>query len=158
MWPVKGSSVSRPTSRRSLIDSAGDTTPRLSSCASHQPGLSFIISNPKFGTWQRYIFPDVEPITTVMDSPSGFYFRKHPSHFEASSFVKAKHFCFPRAKLSIRKTFCKTRIWGEVIKSKEGNAGIGLAHNSYHLMHQASEKDFKRNKEVANAPGLALCY
>jgi hypothetical protein len=25
-------------------------------------------------------------------------------------------------------------------------------------MHQASEKDFKRNKEVANATGLALCY
>ena len=41
---------------------------------------------------------------------------------------------------------------------KEGNAGIGLAHNSYHLVHKASEKDFKKNKEVANAPGLALCY
>ena len=26
------------------------------------------------------------------------------------------------------------------------------------LSNQASEKDFKRNKEVANAPGLALCY
>jgi hypothetical protein len=25
-------------------------------------------------------------------------------------------------------------------------------------MHQASEKDFKRVKEVANAPGLALVY
>jgi hypothetical protein len=25
-------------------------------------------------------------------------------------------------------------------------------------MHQASEKDFKRDKEVANALGLALCY
>jgi hypothetical protein len=25
-------------------------------------------------------------------------------------------------------------------------------------MHQASEKDFKNSKEVANAPGLALCY
>jgi hypothetical protein len=25
-------------------------------------------------------------------------------------------------------------------------------------MHQASEKDLKRNKEVANAPGLALFY
>jgi hypothetical protein len=29
-----------------------------------------------------------------------------------------------------------------VIKSEEGNAGIVLAINSYHLMHQASEKDF----------------
>jgi hypothetical protein len=26
---------------------------------------------------------------------------------------------------------------------KEGCATICLAHNSYHLMHQASEKDFK---------------
>jgi hypothetical protein len=35
---------------------------------------------------------------------------------------------------------------------------MGLAHNSYHLMHQESEKYFKRNKEVANASGLAFCY
>jgi hypothetical protein len=33
-----------------------------------------------------------------------------------------------------------------------------LEINSYHLMHQASEKEFKRIKEVANAPGLALVY
>jgi hypothetical protein len=33
-----------------------------------------------------------------------------------------------------------------------------LAINSYHLLHQASEKEFKRIKEVANAPGLALVY
>ena len=26
---------------------------------------------------------------------------------------------------------------------KEGNAATCLAHNSYHLMHHASEKDFK---------------
>ena len=26
---------------------------------------------------------------------------------------------------------------------KEGNAAICVAHNSYHLMHQASEKEFK---------------
>jgi hypothetical protein len=72
--------------------------------------------------------------------------------------VKTKHFSFSRAKLSIRKTFCKIGIQRKVIKSKEGNAGIVLAHKSYHLMHQASEKDSKRNKEVANALGLALCY
>jgi hypothetical protein len=72
--------------------------------------------------------------------------------------VKTKHFSFSRANLSIRKTFCKIGIQRKVIKFKEGNAGIVLAHNSYHLMHQASEKDFKRNKEVANAPWLALCY
>jgi hypothetical protein len=29
------------------------------------------------------------------------------------------------------------------MKPKEGNAATGLAHNSYHLMHQVSEKDFK---------------
>jgi hypothetical protein len=45
-----------------------------------------------------------------------------------------------------------------VSKFKEGNAGIVLAFNSYYLMHQASEKDFKRIKEAANAPGLALVY
>jgi hypothetical protein len=33
-----------------------------------------------------------------------------------------------------------------------------LAINSYHLMHQASEKDFKNIKEVANALGLAFVY
>jgi hypothetical protein len=39
---------------------------------------------------------------------------------------------------------------------KEGNAGIVLAINSYHLMHQVSEKDFKTSRRVANAPGLAF--
>jgi hypothetical protein len=157
MWPVKGSSVSRPKSTRSLIDSDGDTTPRLSSRASQPPGLSFNHFKPKvwylsevhlFRCWTHHGHDG---------STIKFYFQKHPSHFATLSFVKTKHF-FARAKLSIRKTFCKTKIWGEVIKSKEGNAGIGLAHNFYQLMHPASEKDFKRNKEVANAPGLALCY
>jgi hypothetical protein len=73
-------------------------------------------------------------------------------------FCKNKTFCFARARLSIGKTFCKIGIQRKVIKFKEGNAGIVLAHNSYHLMHQASEKDFKKDKEGANAPGLALCY
>jgi hypothetical protein len=73
-------------------------------------------------------------------------------------FCKNKPFCFARARLSIGKTFCKTGIQRKVIKFKEENAGIVLALNSYHLMHQASEKDLKRNKEVANAPGLALFY
>jgi hypothetical protein len=41
--PVKRSSIIKPTSTRSLIDSYGDTTLRLSSRASHPPGLSFII-------------------------------------------------------------------------------------------------------------------
>jgi hypothetical protein len=75
-----------------------------------------------------------------------FYFQKHPSHFATSSFCKNKTFCFARARLSIGKTFCETWIPRKVIKFKEGNAGIVLALNSYHLMHQASEKDFKRNQ------------
>jgi hypothetical protein len=29
-----------------------------------------------------------------MESPSSFVFEKHPTHFEASSFVKTKHFVF----------------------------------------------------------------
>jgi hypothetical protein len=37
MWPVKRSSIIKPTSTRSLIDSDGDTTPRLPSRASHPP-------------------------------------------------------------------------------------------------------------------------
>jgi hypothetical protein len=44
-----------------------------------------------------------------------------------------------------------------VNSSKEGNAAIGLTTNSYHLMHHLSDKEFKISKEVANAPGLALC-
>jgi hypothetical protein len=86
--------VIKPTSARSLIDSDGDTTPRLSSHASHPPGLSLIISNPKFGTCQRYILSDVEPIMAMMDPPSSFVFEKHPTHFATSSFVKTKHFVF----------------------------------------------------------------
>jgi hypothetical protein len=43
MWPVKRSSIIKPTSLRSLIDSDGDTTSRLPSRASHSPGLVFII-------------------------------------------------------------------------------------------------------------------
>jgi hypothetical protein len=67
-----------PTSRRSLIDSDGDTTPRLSSRASHPPDLSFINSNLNFGTWQRYIFTDVETIMAMMDPPSSFVFENIP--------------------------------------------------------------------------------
>jgi hypothetical protein len=66
--------IIKPTSTRSLIDADGDTTPRLSSCASHPPGLVLIIYNPKFGTWQRYIFSDVEPIMAMMDPPSNLFF------------------------------------------------------------------------------------
>jgi hypothetical protein len=33
---------------------------------------------PKFGTWQRYIFSDVEPIMAMMDPPSSFIFENIP--------------------------------------------------------------------------------
>jgi hypothetical protein len=52
----------------------------------------------------------------MMDPPSCFIFEyTHP--LEASSFVKTKYFVFSRAKLSIRKPFCKTGNQGKVIKS-----------------------------------------
>jgi hypothetical protein len=94
MWPVKGSSVSRPTSERSLIDSDGDTTPRLLSRASQPPGLSFIIFNPKFGTWQRYIFSDIEHIMAMMDPPSqNFLFENIPTHWSIT-FVLEQNILF----------------------------------------------------------------
>jgi hypothetical protein len=49
--------------------------------------VSALSFHPKFGTWQRYIFSDVEPIMTIMDPPSSFII------------------LFSRAKLSIRKAF-----------------------------------------------------
>jgi hypothetical protein len=74
MLQVKGSSIIKPTSRRSLIDLDEDTTPRLLSRASQPPGISFINFNPKFGTWKRYIFSDVEPIKAFDRSTIKFYF------------------------------------------------------------------------------------
>jgi hypothetical protein len=50
--------------------------------SSHPPDLSFIILNPKFGTCQRYIFSDVEPITAMMDPPSIFIFENIPAHLK----------------------------------------------------------------------------
>jgi hypothetical protein len=100
-----------------------------------------------------------------MLDPSWPWWIRHQVLFSTTSlplchiiFGKNKTFFFARARLSIIKTFYKTGIVRKVIKFKEGNAGIVLAINSYHLMHQASEKDFKRVKGVANAPGLALVY
>jgi hypothetical protein len=43
--------------------------------------------------------------------------------------------CFSKAGLSIKKPFNKTGNQGMVNSSKERNAAIDLAHNSYHLMH-----------------------
>jgi hypothetical protein len=55
--------------------------------------VSALSFNPKFGTWQRYIFSDVESITTMMDPPSSLLLKtSYP--LEASSFVETKHFVF----------------------------------------------------------------
>jgi hypothetical protein len=94
MWQAKRSSINRPTSVWSLIDSERDTTPRLPSRASQPPCLVFIIYNPKFGTWQRYIFSDVEPITAMMDSPSSLFFENFPSHMKHHLMFKTKHLVF----------------------------------------------------------------
>jgi hypothetical protein len=83
-----------PTSTEFLIDSDGDTTPRFSSRASHPPNLSFIISNPTFGTWQRYIFSDVEPIMAMMDPPSSFIFENIPFTVKHHLLFKNKTFVF----------------------------------------------------------------
>jgi hypothetical protein len=46
------------------------------------PVLALSFKNPKFGTWQRYIFSDVEPIMAMMDPPSSFIFENIPSHLK----------------------------------------------------------------------------
>jgi hypothetical protein len=116
MWLVKRSSVSRLTLTRSLSDSDRGTTSRLPSRTSHPPGLIFIIYNPKFGTCQRYIFSNVEPIMTMMDSPSSLFFENSPSHMKHHLCLK-RNILFSKARLSIRKLSSKTCI-------KEGNAAI----------------------------------
>jgi hypothetical protein len=93
----------------------------------------------------------------MMDPPSNFI-SKTSLPLCHIIFCKNKNLFFAKARLSIVKTFYKTGIQRRVIKFKEGNAEIVLSINSYHLMHQESEKDLKRIKEVTNAPGLAFVY
>jgi hypothetical protein len=143
MWPVKRSSIIKPTSVRSLIDSDEDTTPRLPSRASHPPGLVFINFKPKI-----WYLTEVHLVRCWTHhghdgSTIKFYFWKHPIPSQASSFVEIKTFLFSTKKLSTRKLFNKTSNQGRVNSSKEGNAAIGLAPNSYHLMHHSSDKEFK---------------
>jgi hypothetical protein len=71
----------------------------------------------------------------MMDPPSSFIFGNIPSTVKHHFFVLKQNICFSIAKLSIRKPFNKTSNQGMLNSSKEGNAIIGLAHNSYHLMH-----------------------
>jgi hypothetical protein len=49
---------------------------------------------PKFGTGQRYIYSNVEPITAMMDQPSSFIFENVPFHLKHHLLLKPKHFCF----------------------------------------------------------------
>jgi hypothetical protein len=156
MWPVKGSSVIKPTSTRSLTDTDGDTTPRLSSRASHPPGLSFNHFKPKVWYLSEVHLFRCWTCHGHDGSIIKFSFQKHPSHFATSSFCKNKTFCFARARLSIVTTFGKQGFQRKVIKFKEGIARIVLAFNSYHLMHQASEKDFKKNQGGGKCTGACL--
>jgi hypothetical protein len=71
----------------------------------------------------------------MMDPPSSFIFENIPSTVKHHLFVLKQNICFSKLGLSIRKPFNKTGDQGMVNSSKEGNAAIGLAHNSYHLMH-----------------------
>jgi hypothetical protein len=80
---------------------------------------------------------------SMMDPPSSFIFEKHPIHGEASPLVLKQNICFSKAGLSIIKPFNKIGNQGMVNSSKEGNAAIGLTPNSYYLMHQSSDKEFK---------------
>jgi hypothetical protein len=41
-----------------------------------------------------------------------------------------------------------------VNSSKEGNAAIGLTHNSYYLMHHSSDKEFKTARRWQMHQGL----
>jgi hypothetical protein len=49
--------------------------------------------DPKFGTYQRYIFSDVEPIMAMMDPPSSFIFENIPFHLKHHLLLK-NIFCF----------------------------------------------------------------
>jgi hypothetical protein len=90
----------------------------------------------------------------MIDPPSSFIFWKHPIHYEASSFFKKQNIWFSKAGLSIRKPFNKTGNQGMLNSSKEGNAAIVLTSNSYHLMHQSSDKEFKTARRWQMHRGL----
>jgi hypothetical protein len=71
----------------------------------------------------------------MMDRPSSFIFENIPSTVKNHPFILKQNICFSKAGLSIWKSFNKIGNQEMVNNSKEGNAAIGLAHNSYHLMH-----------------------
>jgi fatty acid desaturase len=57
-----------------------------------RPVSALSFKNPKFGTWQRYILSDVEPITAMMDPPSSFIFENIAFHLKHHLLFKTKHF------------------------------------------------------------------
>jgi hypothetical protein len=108
MWPVKGSSVSRSTSTRSLINSDRYTTPRLPSRASQPPGLGFNHLNPK--VWylaEVHLFRCWTHQGRDGSTIISLFFVKIPIHSEASSFVLKQNILFSKARLSIKNPFYK---------------------------------------------------
>jgi hypothetical protein len=73
-----------------------------------RPVSALSFKNPKFGTWQRYILSDVEPIMAMMDPPSGFIFENIPSTVKHHLLFLKQNICCSKAGLSIRKPFDKT--------------------------------------------------
>jgi hypothetical protein len=69
-----------------------------------RPVSALSFKTPKFGTWQRYIFSDVEPITAMMDPSSSFIFENIPFTVKHHVLLK-QNICFSKAGLSISKTF-----------------------------------------------------
>jgi hypothetical protein len=59
-----------------------------------RPVSALSFKNPNFGTWQRYIFSDVEPIMAMMDPPSSFIFETLPSTVKHHLLFKNKTFVF----------------------------------------------------------------
>jgi hypothetical protein len=89
----------------------------------------------------------------MMDPPSSFIFENIPSIVKHHPLLKT-NICFSKVGLSIRKPFKKTGNQGMVNRSKEGNAANGLTSNSYHLMHQSSDKEFKTARRWQMHRGL----
>jgi hypothetical protein len=59
-----------------------------------RPVLALSFKNPNFGTWQWYIFSDVEPIMGMMDPSSSFIFENFPSTVKYRLLFKNKTFVF----------------------------------------------------------------
>jgi L,D-peptidoglycan transpeptidase YkuD (ErfK/YbiS/YcfS/YnhG family) len=82
-----------------------------------------------------------------MDPPSSFIFENIPSTVKHHLLLKTKHLFFSKAGLKNQKNLLnKIGNQGMVTSSKEGNTTICLTSNSYYLMHQSSDKEFKTTR------------